>query len=103
MARPIRIEYEGAVYHVTIRGNDRKALFSTDADRERLVSSLAEKRNKERSDPKSPEKKYFVLLSGLIQYPNKGFIPVVENEELALLKKGYLSCGKTTYWQGISY
>jgi len=42
MARPIRIEYEGAVYHVTIRGNERKALFSTDADRERFVSSLAD-------------------------------------------------------------
>ena len=42
MARPIRIEYEGAVYHVTIRGNERKALFSTDADRERFVRSLAE-------------------------------------------------------------
>ena len=40
MARPIRIEYEGAVYHVTIRGNDRKALFSTDADRERFVSQV---------------------------------------------------------------
>ncbi len=35
MARPIRIEYEGAVYRVTIRGNERKALFQTDADRER--------------------------------------------------------------------
>ena len=42
MARPIRIEYEGAVYHVTIRGNERKALFSTDADRERFVNSLAD-------------------------------------------------------------
>ena len=42
MARPIRIEYEGAVYHVTIRGNNRKALFSTDADRERFVSCLSD-------------------------------------------------------------
>jgi len=32
MARPIRIEYKGAVYHVTIRGNERKSLFKTDAD-----------------------------------------------------------------------
>jgi REP element-mobilizing transposase RayT len=42
MARPIRIEYEGAVYHVTIRGNERKALFQTDADRERFIKALAE-------------------------------------------------------------
>ncbi len=42
MARPIRIEYEGAVYHVTIRGNERKALFKTDADRERFIQVLAD-------------------------------------------------------------
>jgi putative transposase len=29
MARPLRIEFEGAVYHVTARGNERrKILFS---------------------------------------------------------------------------
>ena len=27
MARPLRIEYEGAVYHVTIRGNQRGVIF----------------------------------------------------------------------------
>jgi putative transposase len=42
MARPIRIEYEGAAYHVTIRGNERKALFQTDADRERFMHALAD-------------------------------------------------------------
>jgi len=41
MARPIRLEYEGAVYHITIRGNERKALFKTDADRERFIHTLA--------------------------------------------------------------
>ncbi|GAB4491224.1 MAG: hypothetical protein OHK006_24930 [Thermodesulfovibrionales bacterium] len=33
MARPIRIEYDGAVYHVTSRGNARKPIFEEDADR----------------------------------------------------------------------
>jgi len=42
MARPIRIEYEGAVYHVTIRGNERKSLFKTDADRERFIQAMAD-------------------------------------------------------------
>ena len=42
MARPIRIEYEGAVYHVTIRGNERKAIFKTDEDREQFLAKLAE-------------------------------------------------------------
>jgi len=41
MARPIRIEYEGAVYHVTLRGNDRKAIFKKDEDREQFIVKLA--------------------------------------------------------------
>jgi len=34
MARPLRIEYPGAVYHVTARGNAREAIFFSDADRQ---------------------------------------------------------------------
>ena len=40
MARPLRIQYEGAVYHVTCRGNDRKDIFKDDADRERFLRIL---------------------------------------------------------------
>ena len=43
MARPIRIEYEGAVYQVTIPGNERKPLFKTDSDRERFITTLTQK------------------------------------------------------------
>jgi putative transposase len=32
MARPLRIEYPGAFYHVTSRGNERKRIFSAKAD-----------------------------------------------------------------------
>jgi putative transposase len=32
MARPIRIEYEGALYHVTCRGNARQKIFLKDKD-----------------------------------------------------------------------
>ena len=42
MARPQRIEYEGAVYHVTARGNERRALFGDDGDRERFLRVLDE-------------------------------------------------------------
>jgi len=34
MARPLRIEYEGAVYHVTSRGNARADIYLSDDDRE---------------------------------------------------------------------
>ena len=33
MARPLRIEYAGALYHVTSRGNRREDIFVDDADR----------------------------------------------------------------------
>ena len=42
MARPLRLTYEGAVYHVTARGNDRGNLFKTNRDRERYLLVLAE-------------------------------------------------------------
>jgi putative transposase len=41
MARPLRIEYKGALYHVTARGNDRQELFYGDEDRELLRQKLA--------------------------------------------------------------
>ena len=42
MARPLRIAYEGAVYHVTVRGNDRRNIFLTDEDREHFLTKLSE-------------------------------------------------------------
>lgn len=33
MARPLRVEYPGAVYHITSRGNARQAIFLADQDR----------------------------------------------------------------------
>jgi len=42
MARPIRIEFPGAVYHVMARGNERRAVFFDDEDRRRFLDTLAE-------------------------------------------------------------
>jgi len=42
MARPLRITYEGAVYHVTMRGNDRHNIFLTNWDREHFLTKLGE-------------------------------------------------------------
>jgi REP element-mobilizing transposase RayT len=41
MARPLRLEYPGAVYHLTSRGNARQDIFAGDADREKFLSILA--------------------------------------------------------------
>ena len=42
MPRPLRIEYEGAVYHVMNRGDRREPIFRDDADRLRFLDTLAE-------------------------------------------------------------
>jgi len=41
MARKLRVEYEGAIYHVVIRGVERRKVFSDDADRERFLDRLS--------------------------------------------------------------
>lgn len=40
MARPLRIQYEGCLYHVSLRGNERKAIVRDDDDRHRFVDAL---------------------------------------------------------------
>jgi REP element-mobilizing transposase RayT len=42
MARKLRIEYPGAIYHVTMRGNARMKLFLDDRDYERFLWRLSE-------------------------------------------------------------
>ena len=40
MARPLRIQFSGAVYHVIARGNERKPIVRDDDDREKRVDWL---------------------------------------------------------------
>ena len=42
MARPLRIEYPGAVYHVTARGNERRTIFQDGKDCGKFLDILAE-------------------------------------------------------------
>jgi putative transposase len=46
MARPLRIEYEGAFYHVTARGNERKRVFFAKADYGAFKGYLREAKEK---------------------------------------------------------
>jgi putative transposase len=41
MARPLRLEFAGAVYHVTSRGNRREAIYLDDDDRREWLAVLA--------------------------------------------------------------
>ena len=40
MARPLLIQYPDAFYHVTSRGNERKAVYKSQRDREKFLSYL---------------------------------------------------------------
>src|SRR6056297_2820603 len=40
MARPLRIEFEGALYHVMARGNAQADIFLDDEDRQAFVDNL---------------------------------------------------------------
>ncbi len=42
MSRPLRIEFPGALYHVTSRGNRREDIFADDTDRARLLAVVAQ-------------------------------------------------------------
>lgn len=41
MTRPLRIEFPGAFFHITSRGNARKSIFRTDKDRDQFLFILA--------------------------------------------------------------
>jgi len=40
MARPLRLDHVGAVWHVTSRGNERREIFRDDEDRKRFLAIL---------------------------------------------------------------
>lgn len=42
MARPLRIEYQGAVYHITSRGDRREPMALDDVDRSAFIEVLAQ-------------------------------------------------------------
>ena len=42
MVRPLRIEFAGALYHITSRGNRKEAIYLLDEDREKFLSVLGD-------------------------------------------------------------
>jgi REP element-mobilizing transposase RayT len=41
MARPLRLEFAGALYHVTSRGDGQEAIYRADGDRRMFLDVLA--------------------------------------------------------------
>ena len=46
VGRPLRIEYLGALYHITSRGNERKKIFLEDADKIKFLEILEDYHNR---------------------------------------------------------
>lgn len=42
MARPLRLEYVGAIYHVMSRGDQRKDIYDDDGDPRRWLETLGD-------------------------------------------------------------
>jgi REP-associated tyrosine transposase len=42
VSRPLRIEYPGAFYHVTSRGNERRTVLQSNRDREMQRSAISQ-------------------------------------------------------------
>jgi REP element-mobilizing transposase RayT len=59
MARPLRIAFEGAFYHVTARGNERRKIFLSHQDYEKFLSYLTDAVHK-----------YRVILHTFVLMPN---------------------------------
>ena len=59
MSRPQRIEYPGALYHVTSRGNEKGAIFWEDRDRRKFLSLID-----------AAHQRYEILLHAYLLMPN---------------------------------
>jgi putative transposase len=83
MARPLRIEFEGALYHLLARGNARQRIFQGEADRERFLALLGESLGR-----------FGVSLHGFVLMPNHFHL-------LAQTHRGNLS--RWMHWLMVAY
>ena len=86
MARPLRIEYEGAVYHVTGRGNEQRKIFFSRRDYEKFKGYLGE-----------ALEKYGFILHGYVLMTNHYHL-IIETPEKNLSKiMHHINSSYTTY------
>ncbi len=86
MARPLRIEYEDALYHVTARGNEKGKIYFTKADYEKFKQCIAE-----------AEKRYGILLHCYVLMSNHYHL-VIETPDSNLSKvMHHINGSYTTY------
>jgi putative transposase len=86
MARPLRIEFEGAVYHVTARGNERGKIFFSKKDYEKFKEYLT-----------VAKEKFGFILHAYVLMTNHYHL-IIETPEKNLSKvMHYINSAYTTY------
>lgn len=86
VARPLRVEYEGAVYHITSRGNEQRKIFFSRKDYEKFKEYLAD-----------AIEKFGFLLHGYVLMTNHYHL-IIETPEKNLSKiMHYINSSYTTY------
>lgn len=86
MARPLRIEYEDAVYHVTARGNKRRKIYFTKTDYQKFLQYIAE-----------AKKKFGILIHSYVLMGNHYHL-IIETPEANLSKAlHHINSSYTTY------
>jgi len=87
MARPLRIEFKGAVYHITARGNERKKIYLSKTDYEKFLKYLDD-----------TKKKYNVVIHCYVLMSNHYHL-IMETPEANLSKvMHYINGSYTTYF-----
>ncbi|MEW5784739.1 MAG: transposase [Bacillota bacterium] len=87
MARPLRIEYPGAFYHITSRGNERKKIFNDDYDRIKFLEILQKQ-----------SVKFGTWVHGYVLMPNHYHL-IIETPNANLSAKMHgLNCSYSIYY-----
>jgi hypothetical protein len=71
MARLLRVQFKGAIYHVSARGNERRLIFRDDKDRKRFLQNLAQAQQRVASDHLIPCGRHRWILEIFLIPPKK--------------------------------
>ncbi len=86
MARSLRIEYEGALYHVTARGNERKNIYFSKTDYKRFFHYISE-----------AQKKFGIKIICYVLMSNHDHLVIVTPEANLSKAMHYINGSYTTY------
>lgn len=87
MARPLRLQYPGALYHITARGNERKSIYRTDEDRHVFIGLLVQ-----------AIERYQLILHAYVLMDNHYHLLLETTEANLSLAMRHLNGGYTSYF-----